>query len=133
MPFKNPDDRRKYKQEYRKRQTEARRRAIDGFPEEPNGEPPNGSGTPPPPNIPDDVTQGTPDDDGDGPTQSMPFTTGRHAVVLLQEQINRVRKDKQAGVQTKARSVGYLIAVGLRALEVTDLAERVAALEAQNQ
>ncbi len=137
MPWKSDDDRRKYQRERAKRKSEERRGRVDPGA---NGIGPPPSFNSPPPPLPPDPPEnsGTPGGNGEEPKPlpkpvALPFQTGRHAVYMLQDQLNRVRLDKEAGVQQIARSVGYLIAVGLRALEVTDLAERVAALEAQNQ
>jgi hypothetical protein len=50
-------------------------------------------------------------------------------VGLLEEQINAVRTDSRAGALEKARCVGSLVSVALRALEQRDLTARIEALE----
>lgn len=54
-------------------------------------------------------------------------------LAMLEESVNLARADTAAGPQVRARTVGYLASVALRALEVGDLAERVKALEARAQ
>jgi hypothetical protein len=48
---------------------------------------------------------------------------------LIAEQVNAVRAEAEAGTLEKARCLGYLAAIALRAVEVAELAERVDALE----
>ena len=55
--------------------------------------------------------------------------TAEDLVSLLQEQIDSVRSDPAAGTLEKARCIGALITVALRAIEQRDLAFRVEALE----
>jgi hypothetical protein len=50
-------------------------------------------------------------------------------VGLLEEQIDAVRGDPAAGTLEKARCVGSLVNVALRALEQRDLTARIEALE----
>ena len=50
-------------------------------------------------------------------------------VGLLEEQIDAVRTDPCAGTLEKARCVGSLVTVALRALEQRDLTARIEALE----
>jgi hypothetical protein len=50
-------------------------------------------------------------------------------VGLLEEQIDAVRTDPCAGSLEKARCIGSLVSVALRALEQRDLTARVEALE----
>lgn len=51
-------------------------------------------------------------------------------VSLLEEQVEAVRSDPLAGTLEKARCVGSLVNVALRALEQRDLTARIEALEA---
>lgn len=51
-------------------------------------------------------------------------------VALLEEQIDAVRTDPAAGTLEKARCIGSLITVALRAIEQRDLTVRLEALEA---
>jgi hypothetical protein len=51
-------------------------------------------------------------------------------LALLEEQVAAVRDDSEAGTLEKARCVGYLAGVALRAIEAGDLAARIEALEA---
>ena len=48
---------------------------------------------------------------------------------LLEEQVNAVRTDTEACTLEKARAVGYLAAITLRAIECGDLAARLEAVE----
>jgi hypothetical protein len=50
-------------------------------------------------------------------------------VSLLEEQINSVRTDPCAGTIEKARCIGSLASVLMRAIEQRDLATRIEALE----
>lgn len=61
----------------------------------------------------------------------LPFRlkTVRDVLTLLEEQINAVREDKEAGTLEKARTIGYLAGIALKAVETADLEARVAALE----
>ena len=126
VPFLDPEARRKYKREYRKRQKEAKRQAAYGNPPENSGEP----GEPPAP--PDGscvpaVIVAFP------PPEPLPLENGRHALIIVRDQINRARCDPRASTQTIARTVGYLMRFAMCAIEATDLADRVAALEANTQ
>jgi len=47
----------------------------------------------------------------------------------LAEQIGAIRADPRAGALDKARAVGYLATVALKAIEAGDLAARFEALE----
>jgi hypothetical protein len=49
---------------------------------------------------------------------------------LLQEQIQAVRSEKEAGTLEKARTVGYLAGIALKAIEAGNLAARIEMLEA---
>ncbi len=55
--------------------------------------------------------------------------TARDVLGLLEEQINAVRDEPEAGILEKARTVGYLAGVALKAVEVADLSARVEAVE----
>jgi phage gp36-like protein len=102
MPFKDKNERREYDRKRRKKARAERRRRIDA------------------------PCTGQPVQ----PLEAVPFATAQHAVEIIREQVNLVRADR-AGVQTRARTIAYLLSVGLKAVEVADVAERVAALEAR--
>jgi hypothetical protein len=51
-------------------------------------------------------------------------------LALLAEQVQAVRADTQAGTLEKARTVGYLAGIALRAIEAGNLAARIEMLEA---
>lgn len=56
----------------------------------------------------------------------------RHAadvIALLEEQIDAVRGETDAGTLEKARCIGYLAGVALKAIEAGDMAARLEALE----
>jgi hypothetical protein len=61
----------------------------------------------------------------------LPFRlkTARDVLALLEEQVNAVRDEPKAGTLEKARTVGYLAGVALKAVEVADLSARVEAVE----
>ncbi len=74
---------------------------------------------------------------GGGPTPGqtlvpLPFRlkTAADVLKLLEEQIAAVRGDQVAGTLEKARCIGYLAAVTLKAIEAGDLAARLEAVEA---
>ncbi len=74
---------------------------------------------------------------GGGPTPGqtvvpMPFRlkTAADVLALLAEQVRAVRDDPEAGTLERARCVGYLAGVALKAIEAGDLAARVEAVEA---
>ena len=74
---------------------------------------------------------------GGGPTPSqtlvpLPFRlkTAPDALRLLEEQVAAVRDDPEAGTLERARCVGYLVGVALKAIEAGDLAARLEAVEA---
>jgi hypothetical protein len=53
-----------------------------------------------------------------------------HALLgLLADLIKSVLKSKEGDIFLKARTAGYLITIGLRAVEVADLESRIKALE----
>ena len=62
---------------------------------------------------------------------SLPFRlkTAYDVLALLEEQVNAVRDEPEAGTLEKARTVGYLAGVALKAVEVADLSGRVEAME----
>jgi hypothetical protein len=66
-----------------------------------------------------------------GGTLPLPFRlqTARDVVALLEEQIVAVRADAEARTLEKARTIGYLAGVALKAVETADLAGRLEALE----
>jgi len=49
---------------------------------------------------------------------------------LLDEQVAAVRADEEAGTIAKAKCIGYLAGIALRAIEAGDVAARVEAIEA---
>ena len=51
-------------------------------------------------------------------------------LALLDEQVDAVRNETEAGTLEKARCIGYLAGVALRAIEAGDLAARLEAVEA---
>lgn len=61
----------------------------------------------------------------------LPFRlqTAQDVIDLLQEQVALVRADESAGTLEKARTVGFLAGVALRAIEAGNLAARLEALE----
>ncbi len=50
-------------------------------------------------------------------------------LALLEEQVNAIRNAPEAGTLEKARAVGYLASIALKAVEVADLSARVEAVE----
>jgi hypothetical protein len=57
------------------------------------------------------------------------FGTAKDLLAVLEGQLVAVLADGSLGSAERARVVGYLITVGLRALEVRDMAGRIEALE----
>lgn len=55
--------------------------------------------------------------------------TARELLSLLEEQLNALRSDAALGTVERARSIGALAGVSLRAIEVAGLEDRVLALE----
>jgi hypothetical protein len=51
-------------------------------------------------------------------------------LALLADQVEAVLEDRDIGTVERARTVGYLASVSLRAIEAGDLAARIEALEA---
>lgn len=56
--------------------------------------------------------------------------TAADVVTLLEEQVSQVRDDSEAGTLEKARAIGYLLTVSLKAIEAGNLAARIEELEA---
>ena len=56
--------------------------------------------------------------------------TARDVLALLEEQVNAVRDDDQITTLERARCMGYLGGVALKAIEAGDIAARLEALEA---
>ena len=56
--------------------------------------------------------------------------TAADVLALLEEQVNAVRADADAGTMEKARTVGFLGSIALRAIEAGNLAARIEMLEA---
>jgi hypothetical protein len=56
--------------------------------------------------------------------------TAQDVIDLLAEQVEAVRGDAEAGKLEKARTIGYLAGIVLRAIEAGNLAARLEALEA---
>ena len=56
--------------------------------------------------------------------------TAADVIDLLEDQIGLVRGDPGAGTLEKARTVGYLLSVGLKAIEAGNLFARIEMLEA---
>jgi hypothetical protein len=61
---------------------------------------------------------------------SFRLQTARDVVALIEEQVDAVRGEATASTLERARTIGYLAGIALRAVEVADLAARVEALEA---
>lgn len=55
--------------------------------------------------------------------------TAQDVIDLLQEQVASVRAAKKAGILEKARTIGYLAGIALRAIETGNLAARLEMLE----
>jgi len=55
--------------------------------------------------------------------------TAKGILAELAEQIEAVKKDTEAGTLEKARTVGYLAGIALRAVETAGLEQRLEALE----
>ena len=55
--------------------------------------------------------------------------TARDVLALVEEQVQAVRSDEKLATTERARTIGYLASLALRAVEVTDLSERVEAVE----
>src|SRR5689334_21403201 len=61
---------------------------------------------------------------------SFRLQTAADVLVLLQEQVGAVRADEEAGTLEKARCIGYLAGITLKAIEAGNLAARIEMLEA---
>jgi len=61
----------------------------------------------------------------------LPFRlkTARDVLALIEEQVNAVREEPEAGTLEKARAVGYLAGIALKAVEVADMSARLEAVE----
>jgi len=61
----------------------------------------------------------------------LPFRlkTAQDVLALIEEQVNAVREEPEAGTLEKARAIGYLAGIALKAVEVADLSGRVEAVE----
>ncbi len=57
------------------------------------------------------------------------FRTAADVVKVLEEQVGAVKADTTLGTTDRARTIGYLASVGLRAIEAGNLAARIEALE----
>ncbi len=62
----------------------------------------------------------------------LPFRlkTAHDVLALLAEQVQAVRDEPEAGTLEKARCIGYLAGIALKAIEAGDLAARLEAVEA---
>jgi hypothetical protein len=56
--------------------------------------------------------------------------TAQDVIDLLEEQVAAVRDEQEAGTIEKARTIGYLGGIALKAIEAGNLAARIDALEA---
>ena len=120
VPYSDPERRRQYHKAWRERRKAER---LAGVSTPLGGNPPN------PANPPGDPLPPVPPDFGIR-LQPAPLATARDILVCVREQINDCRADRATSVQARARTIGFLAQVALKAVEVTDLADRVAALEA---
>jgi hypothetical protein len=61
----------------------------------------------------------------------LPFRlqTAADVLELLEEQVEAVRSAQEAGTLEKARTIGYLAAISLKAIETGNLAARIELLE----
>ena len=60
---------------------------------------------------------------------SFRLKTAQDVLELLQEQINNVRQEPDARTLEKARAVGHLAGIALKAVEVANLSARLEAVE----
>ena len=69
-----------------------------------------------------------------GSTSQVPVAfrlqTATDVLDLLEEQVEAVRAEPEAGALEKARAIGYLAGIALKAIEAGNLAARVEMLEA---
>ena len=63
------------------------------------------------------------------PPEPLPFDGPADVVAVIAEQVNAVRADPLADPAEKARTLGFLSSVGLRAMEQKDMAARLEAVE----
>jgi hypothetical protein len=61
---------------------------------------------------------------------SFRLQTAADVLALIEEQVKAVRSDQEAGTLEKARTVGYLAVIALKAIEAGNLAARIEMLEA---
>lgn len=126
MPYKNPDDKRRHARERARRVRAAERAAREAAEREAAEMAAAARAAEAPPGGADPVVPSVP------PVDPVPIRTAADALAVVAEQLNAARADPTAGVQTKARTVGYLVsAAAVKLIEMTDLAERVATLEAR--
>lgn len=55
--------------------------------------------------------------------------TAEDVLDLLAEQVEMIRQDKEVATTERARAIGYLCGIALRAVEVADLADRLESME----
>jgi hypothetical protein len=99
MPYRDPEARRAYQREY-KRGARA-------------GNPSNPASTPRLTLLPADFR----------------LKAAADVLALLEEQVEAVRADEAAGTLERARCIGYLAGIAVRAIESGQLAARIEALE----
>lgn len=109
MPFKSPDARNRNQRERR-----AEKRDRLGAENPPGGDGPDAPGAP----------TAEPE-----PVAPIAIRTAADVLAAIEEAVNMVRADRRAGPQVKARSIGYLAAVAMKALEARDVAARLEAIE----
>ena len=63
------------------------------------------------------------------PAEPVPLDTPSDVLALLAEQVNAVRADALADPAEKARTVGFLAGLALRAMEARDVVARLEAVE----
>lgn len=61
--------------------------------------------------------------------RELQYATARDVLTLLNDQVVAVKDAERLGTLEKARCIGYLASLLLRAIETGDFAERLAALE----
>jgi hypothetical protein len=72
-----------------------------------------------------------PSQNGAAPTAPpVRLKTAADVLALLEQQINAVRADGEGGPREKARLIGYLAGLGLKAIETGNLEARIDMLEA---
>ena len=60
---------------------------------------------------------------------SFRLKTAQDVLALIEEQVNAVREEPDAGTLEKARCTGYLAGIALKAVEVADMSARLEAVE----